>query len=117
MATATLRRSPLWIPVKRVFDGHDFDLLTELREYAPNDFAFRKWQQRINVLQRILAYPLQIETLRPTLDYEEIADIFVRVNSGGTRLRGTDLALAQITSRWPGSLQIFEDEVSRLEAV
>ena len=43
------------------------------------------------------------------LSYEEVAEIFVRVNSLGIKLRGSDLALAQITSRWQGSLKLFEE--------
>jgi hypothetical protein len=42
------------------------------------------------------------------LDYEEVAEIFVRVNSLGVKLRGSDLALAQITARWRNSLVEFE---------
>ncbi len=32
----------------------------------------------------------------------------MRVNSLGAKLRGSDLALAQITAKWPNSLEIFE---------
>lgn len=40
--------------------------------------------------------------------YEEVTEIFVRVNSLGMKLRTSDLALAQITSRWQDSLKLFE---------
>src|SRR5947208_2254846 len=50
-----------------------------------------------------------MQVLDKHLSYEEVAEIFVRVNSLGMKLRSSDLALAQITSRWKSSLQLFED--------
>src|SRR5438270_13645130 len=49
-----------------------------------------------------------MHVLDRTLTYEEVAEVFVRVNSLGMKLRGSDLALAQITSRWPSSLALLE---------
>ena len=115
IASAALRRSHSWISVKRVFDGVDLDFLLELKEHADDAATFSRWQRRIEALKKIPAYMFQIQTLPPSLSYEQIADIFVRVNSGGTRLGGTDLALAQVTARWPGSLKLFEGEVDELK--
>ena len=39
-----------------------------------------------------------------TDDYEEVTESFIRVNSKGTRLREAELAMAQLTFRWPGAL-------------
>jgi hypothetical protein len=50
-----------------------------------------------------------MDVLEPNLSYEEVTEIFVRVNSLGAKLRGSDLALAQITARWRDSLRIFEE--------
>jgi hypothetical protein len=50
-----------------------------------------------------------MDVLEPSLSYEEVTEIFVRVNSLGAKLRGSDLALAQITARWRDSLRIFEE--------
>ena len=41
--------------------------------------------------------------------YEEVTEIFVRVNSLGAKLRSSDLALAQITATWRNSLNIFQE--------
>ncbi|HXK40092.1 MAG TPA: hypothetical protein VJ837_04640, partial [Candidatus Paceibacterota bacterium] len=49
-----------------------------------------------------------MHVLDKPLSYEEVAEIFVRVNSLGTKLRSSDLAMAQITSRWRNSLALFE---------
>jgi hypothetical protein len=42
------------------------------------------------------------------LSYEEVTEVFVRVNSLGAKLRSSDLAVAQITARWRGALAEFE---------
>jgi hypothetical protein len=43
-----------------------------------------------------------------TLSYDEVTEIFVRVNSLGAKLRSSDLALAQITAKWRGALKTFQ---------
>src|SRR5689334_4890994 len=45
----------------------------------------------------------------------QVAEIFVRVNSLGAKLRGSDLALAQITARWQGALALLEKFVAECE--
>jgi len=47
--------------------------------------------------------------LERDLGYEEVAEIFVRVNSLGTKLRASDLALAQITARWHNFHELLEE--------
>src|SRR5437660_7706566 len=62
-------------------------------------------------------YQYVMHVLDKRLSYEEVAEIFVRVNSLGIKLRGSDLALAQITSRWQGSLKLFEEFQEECEDV
>ena len=50
------------------------------------------------------------------MNYEEVTEIFVRVNSLGAKLRSSDLALAQMTSRWQNllrDLEAFQEECER----
>ncbi len=49
-----------------------------------------------------------MDVLERPLSYDEVAEIFVRVNSLYTQLRGSDLARAQITAKWRNSLLTFE---------
>ena len=58
-----------------------------------------------------------MHVLERDLSYEEVAEIFVRVNSLGMKLRGSDLAMAQITARWPGALDKFEEFAEECEKV
>ena len=50
-----------------------------------------------------------MDILERGLSYEEVTEVFVRVNSLGAKLRSSDLALAQITAKWRHSLKIFQD--------
>lgn len=57
-----------------------------------------------------------MDVLERTLTYDEVTEIFVRVNSLGAKLRSSDLALAQITAKWRGALktfQAFQDQCSK----
>jgi hypothetical protein len=65
--------------------------------------------QRLNGVAAIAKYRYHMEVL-DDLPYEEVAQIFVRVNSGGRALRTTDLALATLSARWPGVLTKLEAE-------
>jgi hypothetical protein len=49
-----------------------------------------------------------MDVLERSLSYDEVTEIFVRVNSLGAKLRSSDLALAQITAKWRGSLSVFQ---------
>ncbi len=46
--------------------------------------------------------------LERKLTYDEVTEIFVRVNSLGAKLRSSDLAL-YMTAKWRGSLATFQE--------
>lgn len=50
-----------------------------------------------------------MQVLGKDKSYEEVTEIFVRVNSLGIKLRGSDLAMAQITSKWKGFSELIDD--------
>jgi hypothetical protein len=74
-----------------------------------DDSRYQKYTTRLQKLRAVAQYPYTMHVLPRELSYEEVAEIFVRVNSLGVKLRGSDLALAQITARWPKSLKLLED--------
>jgi hypothetical protein len=59
-------------------------------------------------LRGIRKYVYRYDVLERSLSYDEVTEIFVRVNSLGSKLRSSDLALAQITAKWRGALRIFQ---------
>jgi hypothetical protein len=96
-----------WISVTKLFKEGVGVILRELKIGAdhPN---FDKYNQRLNTLygrKDTYLYPIQIIREK---SYTEVTEIFIRVNSSGTRLRGSDLALAQVTSIWPRSIKLLE---------
>jgi hypothetical protein len=56
-----------------------------------------------------------MDVLERKLSYDEVTEIFVRVNSLGAKLRSSDLALAQITAKWRGALKTFQSFQSQCE--
>lgn len=109
---------PRWVRVSDIFSGekNDWQLVRALVD-SPDDARYDKYTKRLQQVRRIKDYPYVMHVLDRDLPYTEVAEIFVRVNSLGMKLRGSDLALAQITARWPHSLQIFEEFAEECEKV
>ena len=98
-----------WIDVSDVFANEDnVELIRQAGVTSMDDPRFKIYNDRLNRLRKVKQYIYRLDILERTLSYEEVAEIFVRVNSLGVKLRGSDLALAQVTARWRGSLAIFQ---------
>lgn len=109
VANKYLASLPNWVSVTNVFKSDDDSAIlkaTGVKSF--DDPRYAKYTQRIQNLRSIRNYPYSMHVLSRDLNYEEVAEIFVRVNSLGVKLRGSDLALAQITARWRNSLSEFE---------
>jgi len=108
VAFGRLERLPQWVKVSDVFKKSDGEILKEVGIKETDDPRYDKYQTRLAQLRKIQDYTYRLDILGENLSYEEVTEIFVRVNSLGAKLRGSDLALAQITAKWQGSLKIFE---------
>lgn len=109
VSNSKLASSPNWISVSDAFkDNSDKAFLTKSGVESFDDPRYDKYTERLKRLRSIRDYVYRMDVLESDLSYEEVTEIFVRVNSLGAKLRGSDLALAQITARWRNSLQIFE---------
>jgi hypothetical protein len=73
-----------------------------------DDPRAHKYSERLARLRGIKKYMYRMDVLERSLTYDEVTEIFVRVNSLGAKLRSSDLALAQITAKWRGSLVTFQ---------
>ncbi len=105
-----LAQHPNWIKVTDVFkSSSDAEILKKAGITSMDDPRFSKFTARLQRIRAIRKYSYTVQILPTNLDYEEVAEIFVRVNSLGVKLRGSDLALAQITARWPNSLALLEE--------
>ena len=112
VATRRLMNQPGWISLRRVFKEDHGTLWLSIIEALGLDLrseASNLISKRISSLQGIKGVNIPIVTLSNEMTYRTVTDVFCRVNSSGTRLKGSDLALALITSQWRGSLKKFED--------
>jgi hypothetical protein len=110
VATNKLERLPYWVKVSEVFRvNEDAPFLERVGIEKINDPRFKKYSERLARLRGIRKYMYRMDVLERSLSYNEVTEIFVRVNSLGAKLRSSDLALAQITARWQNSLKIFQE--------
>ena len=118
VASRALLSDPRWVKVSDIFNPkvREWDLLKRLVD-SPDDPRYERYSQRLQGVKKIGDYQYVMHVLERDLSYEEVAEIFVRVNSLGMKLRGSDLAMAQITARWPGALDKFEEFAEECEKV
>jgi hypothetical protein len=109
VGTRKLEQLPQWVKVTEVFKS-DSDAPFLKRAGVSNfeDPRYEKYSQRLARLRGIRKYVYRMDVLERRLSYDEVTEIFVRVNSLGAKLRSSDLALAQITAKWRGALKTFQ---------
>ena len=112
VANAVIRRDPAWVSVSDVFTRGAVTVAME-RDLFKRDDA-KVILERLNRLDAIKNYQVPVHVLKD-FDYEEVTEIFVRVNSRGTRLREAELAIARLAFRLPGivteEMKSFEEDL------
>jgi hypothetical protein len=112
VANALIRRDPRWVSVTEVFKQGAIKVAMQrnLLERPDREVIL----ERLNRLASVSKYLVPVHVLKG-FTYEEVTDIFLRVNSRGTRLREAELAIARLAFRLPGfvtdRLKQFEDEI------
>ena len=97
--TKKLASLPHWVSVTEVFkESSDKPFLRAAGVTDMNDPRYDKYTDRLKQLRSIPNYEYRVHILDRDKSYEEVTEIFVRVNSLGAKLRSSDLALAQITA-------------------
>jgi hypothetical protein len=110
VGTKKLERLPQWVKVSQVFrTSEDAPFLQAAGIERVTDPRYTRYSQRLARLRDIRKYVYRMDVLERSLTYDEVTEIFVRVNSLGAKLRSSDLALAQITAKWRGALGVFQD--------
>jgi hypothetical protein len=110
VSTSKLANVATWVKVTDVFRNEDNTPFIERTGVANfKDPLFKKYNDRLNRLREVRKYLYRVDILDSKLSYDEVTEIFVRVNSLGAKLRSSDLAMAQITARWRSSLKVFEE--------
>src|SRR5690606_5526007 len=109
VATRKLEQLPHWVRVTDVFKSQsDRDFLKKAGVTSLDDPRAEKYAKRLARLRAIRRYVYRMDVLESSMSYDEVTEIFVRVNSLGAKLRSSDLALAQITAMWRNSLEKFQ---------
>lgn len=114
VAAKNLASQPQWVSVSAVFaTANDAEILKKAGITSFDDPRFQKYSDRLKKLRAIKDYQYVVHVLERSMSYEEVTEIFVRVNSLGAKLKSSDLALAQMSSRWPNllkELEAFQEE-------
>lgn len=109
VATRKLEQLPQWVKVSEVFKSTSNNAFLKRAGITSfDDPRSDRYSQRLDRLRGIRRYVYRMDILERTLSYDEVTEIFVRVNSLGAKLRSSDLALAQITAKWRHSLETFQ---------
>jgi len=109
VTTRKVEQLPQWVKVTDVFKtDSDAGFLKRAGVSSFDDPNYERYSQRLARLRGIRKYSYRMDVLERRLSYDEVTEIFVRVNSLGAKLRSSDLALAQITAKWRNSLKTFE---------
>lgn len=112
VSNAVLAKNPLMVSVADVINDGTFEVM-DARGF--DERSDRKMiGKRLQRLERLFHEKVPVNVLKD-FGYEDVTDIFVRVNSKGTRLRVAELAIAQLAFRLPGmvtsDLKVFEDDL------
>lgn len=109
VGTRKLEQLPQWVKVTDVFKtDSDAPFLKRAGVTNFEDPRYERYSQRLARLRAIRKYVYRMDVLERKLSYDEVTEIFVRVNSLGAKLRSSDLAMAQITAKWRGALTVLQ---------
>ena len=100
--TARMKNDSLWIDVTKLMREGIGVFMNQINDRSDPPEKKSAYLDRLNQLFRISEIDLYEEKITgedKTLDI--VVDIFSRVNSGGTKLSGGDLALAKVCAEWP----------------
>ncbi len=105
---AVQRRDPHWIHVSAIL-AKDAQYRELVRPLSLDREIEDEWTDILRgVASRIRDYLLPVQTVDID-DYETVAEIFNRVNTGGTRLSKGDLVMGSMAARWPGGRRVIEE--------
>ena len=102
-------KNPLLIPVRDLF-GKDPDIAQILQKagISSENSLYGVYFSRLNKLNNALVnFQIPVMTFSSE-DYEEVSDVFARVNQGGRRLSKGDLIYSAIAARWPEGVEQLE---------
>jgi len=112
-ASAATGKDARWVPVTPVLNAtlNLFGAVKSIVQRYP-ELDEQTVYDRLHRVAQVGKYLYFVEIVED-MAYEEVAEIFVRVNSRGRHLGKADLAMATLTARWRGISQNFTEEHNR----
>lgn len=109
----------VWYRVKDIYAVRDIEDVSdviheEIEEHYQVEVS-KSQKKAVSKLLRMLRYESIIYFYPETAeDYDKVLDIFVRTNSGGTKLSYSDLLFSNIKSQWTEAREKFDELITRL---
>jgi hypothetical protein len=116
-----IKNKPDWFNVTKVIKEGPFSVVKreELKHIGWDDKKIDIALEKLSAVRDIFVGArnnIPVFIISSDIDYEEVADIFVKINSKGTRIRITELLLALLALKIPGEFRKdFRDYIERLE--
>lgn len=116
-----LRNKPDWFDVTRVIKDGEYSVVDrdKLKQLEWSEEKIYEALQKLGEVRNIFMGArnnIPVFIISSDMDYEEVADIFVKINSKGTRIRITELLLALLALKIPGEFRKdFRDYIEKLE--
>ncbi|MBB6414853.1 DUF262 domain-containing protein [Streptomyces sp. AK010] len=106
--SAVQRKDPLLIPVSTLLQENVQFYQVLLQAGVPfDDPNFDAWTRRMQKVNNIRHHQIAVITYESD-DYEEVAELFARLNKGGRRLSKGDLVYSAIAARWADGLDTMD---------
>ncbi|MBO1929011.1 hypothetical protein J4731_07310 [Providencia rettgeri] len=86
---------------------YELELSTEEREQATINLS--RARQEFSNEGAVLYHVIDSSEDDSELDFDDVVEVFIRANSGGTRLSKSDLMFTLLSTEWSDADVIFED--------
>jgi len=114
-----IRNKPEWINVTELIGGGVFQYRDRFKGIGWSDEKIHQMMERMGRVRDIFIgerNSIPVFSISSSMEYDEVADIFVKINSKGTRIRITELLLALLALKIPGEFrQDFKRYLDELE--
>ena len=107
-----IANDPRWIRVDRVWELDSATILQDLSEKLDMsmDAVYKKYMSRIQRIEGIPSQSIPVFDMRED-DYSRIAEMYMRLNEKGTKLKKAEINLALIVLKFPGT---FYDKLRKI---
>jgi hypothetical protein len=125
VADAAIRRDPEWIPnISEIWSSGKSsrklvnDFINRLNQRTPlTDEEEESISHNLDRLFDLQKFPFTALEIAPSVDEEQVADIFVRINSEGVKLNQADFILTLLSVFWDEGRKALEDFCRRSRLV